>query len=100
MWRMKRPLWWWFYQVWKVLVVAPVVILTTIIGAGLILVLIPFVNPSTLSRVIAGTWARICAMVTPMAVGVTGRSVTVHNADAAIQTCPAPRTGQRQGQCR
>lgn len=73
MWRMKRPLWWWFYQVWKYLVVAPVVILATTIGAGLILVLIPVVNPSTLSRVIAGAWARICAFVTPMPVRVTGR---------------------------
>jgi len=71
---MKRRFWWWWpYQLWKWLVVAPVVVVTTLICSTLVLLLIPFVNPSTLSRVIAGNWARIIAWVTPMAVQVIGR---------------------------
>ena len=74
MWRMKaRSWWWWPYQLWKWLVVAPVVVVITLICSALVLLLIPFVNPSTLSRVIAGSWARIIAGVIPMRVRVTGR---------------------------
>ena len=68
-----RPWWWWPYQVWKVLVVAPVVVVGTTVGATLVLILIPFVPASTLSRVVAGTWARLMALVTPMPVRVAGR---------------------------
>lgn len=73
--RMKpRTWWWWPYQLWKVLVVVPVGVVTTLLGSAAILVLIPFVDPSTLSRVIAGSWARIVARVTPMPVSVEGRA--------------------------
>jgi len=68
-----RPWWWWPYQLWKYLVVAPVTGLATLIGSVVVLVLIPFVDPSTLSRVVAATWARILAGVTPMPVTVIGR---------------------------
>jgi len=68
-----RPWWLWPYQLWKLLVVVPVGVVTTLVGSAVILVLIPFVKPSTLSRVIAGSWARIVAAVTPMPVTVEGR---------------------------
>lgn len=68
-----RSWWWWPYQVWKLLVVVPVGVVTTLVASTVILVLIPFVKPSTLSRVIGGNWARILAAVTPMPVRVVGR---------------------------
>jgi 1-acyl-sn-glycerol-3-phosphate acyltransferase len=68
-----RSWWWWPYQLWKFFVVAPLASLYTLIGSGLIIVLVPFVNASTLSRVIAGSWARFCAFITPMLVRVIGR---------------------------
>ena len=72
--RMKaRAWWWWPYQLWKWLVFGPVAVALTLVGSAAILVLSPFVNPSTLSRVIAGNWARIVAWITPMPVRVEGR---------------------------
>lgn len=68
-----RSWWWWPYQVWKYLVAVPVSVAATLIGSVLVIVLSPFVHPSTLSRVIAGSWARIVALVTPMEVEVIGR---------------------------
>jgi len=68
-----RSWWWWPYQLWKWLVVFPAVVVITILGATLVLVLIPFINASSLSRVIAGTWARLLAWVIPMPVRVRGR---------------------------
>lgn len=67
------PWLWWPYQLWKFLVVFPMVILATIVGGALVLVLIPFVRPSTLSRVIGGKWARLLTRVIPMSVRVEGR---------------------------
>ena len=68
-----RSWWWWPYQVWKWLVVAPVSTAATLAGSAAVVALSPFANPSTLSRVIAGTWARIVGLVTPMPVRVVGR---------------------------
>jgi 1-acyl-sn-glycerol-3-phosphate acyltransferase len=68
-----RAWWWWPYQLWKWLVVGPVAVAVTLVGSAAILVLRPFVDPSTLSRVIAGNWARIVAGITPMPVRVEGR---------------------------
>jgi 1-acyl-sn-glycerol-3-phosphate acyltransferase len=68
-----RPWWWWPYQVWKYLVVLPVAGAATLICSLAVVTLIPFVNPSTLSRVVAGTWARLIAGITPMPVTVVGR---------------------------
>jgi len=68
-----RPWWWWPYQLWKYLVVGPVGCVATLLGSTAVLVLIPFVNPSTLSRVVAGTWARTVAGLIPMPVTVLGR---------------------------
>ena len=68
-----RPWWWWPYQLWKWCVVAPVSTAATLIGSAAVMALSPFVDPSILSRVIAGTWARIVATITPMPVRVEGR---------------------------
>ena len=68
-----RSWWWWPYQVWKYLVAVPVAVAATLVGSAAIVVLIPFVNPSSLSRVIAGNWARIVAFVIPMSVRVIER---------------------------
>ena len=68
-----RRWWWWPYQLWKFLVVVPVAVLSTLGGAAMILLLKPFVDPSTLSRRIGGTWARMNALATPMSVQVAGR---------------------------
>lgn len=68
-----RPWSWWPYQLWKYLVVGPVAGVATLIGSSAVLVLIPFVKASTLSRVVAGTWARTLAGVVPMPVTVLGR---------------------------
>ena len=68
-----RPWWWWPYQLWKFLVMGPVLVVATAIGATSILVLIPFVDAGTLSRVVAGSWARLLAWITPMPVRVKGR---------------------------
>lgn len=69
-----RSWWWWPYQLWKWLVAAPVSTAATLGGSASVMVLSPFVNPSVLSRVIAGSWARIVAGVTPMSVRVEGRT--------------------------
>jgi 1-acyl-sn-glycerol-3-phosphate acyltransferase len=68
-----KPWWWWPYQLWKFLVFLPLACLYTLVGSAVILVLIPFVSASTLSRVIAGSWARFCALLVPMPVQVVGR---------------------------
>lgn len=68
-----RSWWWWPYQVWKYLVAIPVAVAATLVGSAAILVLSPFVHPSTLSRVVATNWARIVALVIPMEVKVIGR---------------------------
>ncbi len=68
-----RSWWWWPYQLWKWLVMAPVSTAATLGGSAAIMVLSPFVNPSVLSRVVAGSWARVVAAVTPMPVRVEGR---------------------------
>jgi 1-acyl-sn-glycerol-3-phosphate acyltransferase len=68
-----RSWWWWPYQVWKYLVAGPVAVAATLVGSAAVVVLSPFVNPSTLSRVIAGSWARIVAFVVPMSVKLIGR---------------------------
>lgn len=74
MWRMKPRLWWWWpYQVWKYLVASPAAVAATLVSSAAIIVLSPFVNPSTLSRVIGANWARIVALVIPMKVNVIGR---------------------------
>jgi len=67
-----RSWWWWPYQVWKYLVAIPMAVAATLVGSAAVLVLSPFVDPSTLSRVIAGNWARIVAFVIPMSVKVIG----------------------------
>jgi 1-acyl-sn-glycerol-3-phosphate acyltransferase len=68
-----RSWWWWPYQVWKYLVASPLAVAATLVCSAAIVVLSPFVNPSTLSRVIGCSWARIVAFVIPMSVEVIGR---------------------------
>jgi len=48
-------------------------VVVTLIASTLVIVLSPFVNASTLSRGIAGAWARFIARLTPMFVRVVGR---------------------------
>ena len=48
-----RTWWWWPYQLWKYLVVIPVGCAATLVGSVIVLALVPFVDPSTLSRQIA-----------------------------------------------
>lgn len=74
MWQMKaRSWWWWPYQLWKYLVVGPVMVVATLVASTLVVVLSPFVGASILSHNIAGAWARTIAWVTPMFVEVIGR---------------------------
>ena len=68
-----RSWWWWPYQLWKYLVVGPVLVVATAIGATVILVLIPFVKAGTLSQLVAVGWARLIGWITPMRVRVEGR---------------------------
>jgi 1-acyl-sn-glycerol-3-phosphate acyltransferase len=70
----RRPWWWWPYQLWKILIVIPVGCAATLIGSAIVLALIPFVDPSSLSRQVAVRWARLVAWITPMPVRVEGRS--------------------------
>jgi 1-acyl-sn-glycerol-3-phosphate acyltransferase len=64
---------WWLYQPWKVFVFAPLLVVSTVFFAALILVLLPFLPPGTVSRVCGGGWARFNAFMTPMRVRVRGR---------------------------
>ncbi len=68
---MKRVLWI-LYQPYKFLIVAPVVILSTIIVATITIVLAVVVGPKTASKM-GIVWSRINAWVTPMLVTVRGR---------------------------
>lgn len=63
---------WWAYQPWKLLVFAPVLALSTLVGGFAIALLASFISPRTLSRVVAGTWARLNARMTPIRVLVSG----------------------------
>ncbi len=60
------------YQPYKFLIVAPVVILSTIIVATITIVLAVVVGPKTASKM-GIVWSRINAWVTPMLVTVQGR---------------------------
>lgn len=71
---MKRSgLFWWLYQPYKYLVVAPVLVLNTMFFALLALVLSFLANTRISSRLAAVPWARVMAWVTPMRVRVEGR---------------------------
>lgn len=69
-----RRWWWWPYQAWKFLVVLPVAVVSTLVGSMIVVMLRPFVSPSLLSRTVAGSWARINALITPMPVRVSGHA--------------------------
>lgn len=68
-----RGLGWWLYQPWKWLVVAPLLAASTVFFSALILLLLPFLSPGTVSRLCGGGWARFNAFMTPMRVRVRGR---------------------------
>ena len=69
----KRGLFWWFYQPYKWLVFAPVVVVVTLVLAGLTLVLRPILGARSVSWLTGVSWARLVAWFTPMTVRVEGR---------------------------
>ena len=69
----RRTLFWFLYQPYKYLVVAPVLGLATAFFATLALVLSLFTSSREASRLAAVPWARVMAWVTPMRVEVEGR---------------------------
>jgi len=69
----RRTLIWWLYQPYKFLVVAPVVVLSTLMFATFALVLRLFVDSRTASHLAAVPWARLIAWLTPMKVRVEGK---------------------------
>jgi len=68
-----RTIFWWLYQPYKYLVVAPVLVLWTAFCASLALLLTPFTTSRTASRLAAVPWARLLVWITPMRVKVVGR---------------------------
>ena len=69
----KRNLFWWLYQPYKLLVVAPVLGLATTVCASTAVISSLFLSANTASRLAGVPWARIMAWVTPMRVSVEGR---------------------------
>ena len=69
----RRTLFWFLYQPYKYLVVAPVLGLATAFFATLALVLSLFTSSREASRLAGVPWARVMAWVTPMRVEVEGR---------------------------
>ncbi len=69
----KRSLFWWLYQPYKYLVVAPVVVIWTAVCASLVLLFRLITTSRNASRLGAVPWARGLAWITPMRVGVEGR---------------------------
>jgi len=69
----KRSFFWWLYQPYKYLVVAPMVVMWTAVCASLALFLSLFTTSRTASRFAAVPWARVLAWITPMRVEVQGR---------------------------
>jgi 1-acyl-sn-glycerol-3-phosphate acyltransferase len=69
----RRTFFWFLYQPYKYLVVAPVLVLATSFFATLALVLSLFTSSREASRVAGVRWARVMAWVTPMRVVVEGR---------------------------
>jgi len=61
------------YQPYTYLVFGPVLGLTTAIDGTLVLSLVDFFKPRTVSRIFGVSWARINSFVTPMRVKVYGR---------------------------
>lgn len=62
-----------FYKVYVVLIVAPLLGLSTFILGTLAVGLLFFFKPSTVSRICGRNWARFNSHITPMRVSVTGR---------------------------
>ena len=69
----KRTYFWWLYQPYKYLVVAPALVLATMFFVPIALVLSIIASTRVASRWAAVPWARVMAMVTPMRVRVEGR---------------------------
>ena len=69
----RRTPFWFLYQPYKYLVVAPVLVLATAFFATLALVLSLFTSSREASRLAGVRWARVMAWVTPMRVEVEGR---------------------------
>jgi 1-acyl-sn-glycerol-3-phosphate acyltransferase len=68
-----RTVFWWLYQPYKYLVVAPVLVVWSAICASFAVFLSLFTSSRTASRLAAVPWARGLARMTPMRVRVEGR---------------------------
>lgn len=66
----------WPYQLYVWLIFAPLVIVLTLLFSSLTVVFSMLVNPNFASRVFGGTWARLCAWLTPVRVRVEGQEHT------------------------
>ena len=75
----RRTLFWWLYQPYKWLILAPVVFLSTLFFGNLALVLRLFVDARVASRWSAVPWARLNSWLTPMRVRVEGRDLVDPN---------------------
>jgi len=69
----KRTFFWWLYQPYKYLVVAPVLVVWTAVCASLAVILSLIASSRTASRFAAVPWARGLGWITPMKVRVEGR---------------------------
>lgn len=68
-----RSLFWWLYQPYKYLVVAPVVVIWTAVCASVAIFSSLVTTSRNASRFAAVPWAKGLAWITPMRVGVEGR---------------------------
>jgi 1-acyl-sn-glycerol-3-phosphate acyltransferase len=62
----------WLYQLYAWLVFLPLVVLLTLLFSTLTVIFATLVNPNWASRVFAVTWAKCCAVLTPVRVTVDG----------------------------
>lgn len=69
-----RTLFWWFYQPYKWLVFAPVMMVLTAWFAVLAVVLVVFASPRRVAQLTGVPWARTLAALIPMRVEVEGRA--------------------------
>lgn len=61
------------YPLWQWLVVVPVIVVATAVGATIAIILSLLVSPKIANRVIAEPWCRLVARITPVRLEITGR---------------------------
>ena len=82
----RRGLFWFLYQPYKWLVFAPMVVVITLVLAGVTVVLRPLLGARVVSRLTAVPWARLISWLTPMTVAVEGRG-NVDPRQSYVITC-------------